>query len=199
MWQSDHEGACVFQAQVDLSQGLPGNKESTCQFRRGRRGRFNPQVGKIPCSRKWQPTSVFLPEKSHGQRSLVCYRPWGRKKSWGTHAILHPLFSLSHLICAKEAGDWSRALERQGSLCFADDNSSAHASSELLHVQIPGRHDSCSAHGSRSNHVPWICGDHIDMMAQGMDEADVHRWRDHQNLEVQDTVEIKSFIPRWCS
>ena len=28
-------------------------------------------VGKIPCRRKWQPTPVFLPGKSHGQRSLV--------------------------------------------------------------------------------------------------------------------------------
>ena len=31
---------------------------------------FNPQVGKIPWSRKWQPTPAFLPEKAHGQRSL---------------------------------------------------------------------------------------------------------------------------------
>ena len=30
---------------------------------------FNPWVGKIPWSKKWQPTLVFLPEKSHGQRS----------------------------------------------------------------------------------------------------------------------------------
>ena len=26
--------------------------------------------------RKWQPTSVFLPGKSHGQRSLAGYNPW---------------------------------------------------------------------------------------------------------------------------
>ena len=30
--------------------------------------------------RKWQPTPVFLPEKSHGQRSLVGYSPWGHKE-----------------------------------------------------------------------------------------------------------------------
>ena len=29
--------------------------------------------------RKWQPTPVFLPGKSHGQRSLVGYSPWGHK------------------------------------------------------------------------------------------------------------------------
>ena len=28
----------------------------------------------------WQPTPVFLPGESHGQRSLVGYSPWGRKK-----------------------------------------------------------------------------------------------------------------------
>ena len=32
-----------------------------------------PGWGKIPWRRKWQPTPVFLPGKSHGQRSLVGY------------------------------------------------------------------------------------------------------------------------------
>ena len=31
--------------------------------------------------RKWQPTPVFLPGKSHGQRRLEGYRPWGGKES----------------------------------------------------------------------------------------------------------------------
>ena len=30
--------------------------------------------------RKWQPTPVFLPGESHGQRSLVGYSPWGRTR-----------------------------------------------------------------------------------------------------------------------
>ena len=30
--------------------------------------------------RKWQPTPVFLPGESHGQRSLAGYSPWGRKE-----------------------------------------------------------------------------------------------------------------------
>ena len=42
---------------------------------------FNPWVGKVPWRRKWQPTPVFLPGESHGQRSLVDYRPWGCKES----------------------------------------------------------------------------------------------------------------------
>jgi len=29
--------------------------------------------------RKWRPTPVFLPEESHGQRSLAGYSPWGHK------------------------------------------------------------------------------------------------------------------------
>ena len=41
---------------------------------------FDPWVGKIPRRRKWQPAPVFLPRKSHGPRSLVSYRPWGRKE-----------------------------------------------------------------------------------------------------------------------
>ena len=44
------------------------------------RYRFNPWVGKIPRRGKWQPTTVFLAGKSHGQRSLVGYSPWGHKE-----------------------------------------------------------------------------------------------------------------------
>ena len=50
-------------------------------FSRGkRRPGFNPWVRKILWSRKWQPTSVFLPGKSHGQRSLAGYSPWDCKR-----------------------------------------------------------------------------------------------------------------------
>ena len=37
--------------------------------------------GKIPWRRKWQPTPVFLPGKSHGQRSLLGYSLWCPKES----------------------------------------------------------------------------------------------------------------------
>ena len=33
-----------------------------------------------PLKKKWQSTPVFLPGKSHGQRSLVGYNPQGHKK-----------------------------------------------------------------------------------------------------------------------
>ena len=44
------------------------------------RHKFNPWVRKIPWRRKGQPTPVFLPEKSHGQRSLTGYSSWGHKR-----------------------------------------------------------------------------------------------------------------------
>ena len=53
-------------------------KESTCQCRRCE---FDPWVRKIPWRRRWQPTPVFLPGESHGQRSLVCYSLWDHKES----------------------------------------------------------------------------------------------------------------------
>ena len=42
---------------------------------------FNPWIGKIPWSRAWQPTLVFLHGESHGQRSPAGYSPWGHKES----------------------------------------------------------------------------------------------------------------------
>ena len=45
-----------------------------------RRCRFDSWVSKISWRRKLQPTPVFLLGKSHGQRSLVGYSPWGRKR-----------------------------------------------------------------------------------------------------------------------
>ena len=44
-----------------------------------RRPRFNPWVRKIPWRRAWQPTPIFLPGESHGQKSLAGYSPWGCK------------------------------------------------------------------------------------------------------------------------
>ena len=44
-----------------------------------RGGMFDPWIRKMPWRRKWQPTPVFLPGKSHGQKSLVRYSPWGLK------------------------------------------------------------------------------------------------------------------------
>ena len=48
-------------------------------------GNVDPQ--KILNRKAWQPTPVFLPGESHGQRSLAGYSPWGPKESDMTEVI----------------------------------------------------------------------------------------------------------------
>ena len=56
-------------------------KESTCSaWDAGERSRFDPWVRKV-LEEEFQTNAVFLPGKSHGQRSLVGYSPWGYKES----------------------------------------------------------------------------------------------------------------------
>ena len=59
-----------------LEYGLPrwlNGKESTCNGGDTGDVGFNLWVGNISWRKKWQATPVFLPGKSHGQRSLVGY------------------------------------------------------------------------------------------------------------------------------
>ena len=49
---------------------------------------FDPWVGKICWRRTWQPTPVFLPGKSHRQRSLVGYSPWESDMTEQAHVTL---------------------------------------------------------------------------------------------------------------
>jgi len=70
--------------------GFPGgtsSKEPACQCRKRKRRGFSPCVGKIPWWRAWQPTPVFSPAESYGQRSLSGYSPWGHKGSDTTEVI----------------------------------------------------------------------------------------------------------------
>ena len=67
---------------------------------RCKRPTFDPWVGKIPWRRAWQPTTVFLPAESHGQRSLVGYSPKGHKESdmttvTSTHTSIMPLIVIA--------------------------------------------------------------------------------------------------------
>ena len=50
---------------------------------------FSPQIRKIPWRRAWQPTPVFLPGESHGQRNLAGCTPWGQKESDTIEATQH--------------------------------------------------------------------------------------------------------------
>jgi len=66
------------------SRGFPSgacSKEPACQGRGYKRYWFDLWFRKILWRRKWQPTQVFLPGKSHGQMSLEGYSPWGHKES----------------------------------------------------------------------------------------------------------------------
>ena len=77
------------------NKSFPGGsvvKESTCQCRRYRIHGFVSWVRKISWRRKWQPTPAFSPGKSHGQRRLAGYSPWGHKESdmtEHTHTHIH--------------------------------------------------------------------------------------------------------------
>ena len=65
-----------------LWRGLPwwlSGKTSACQ---SRRGGLDPCIRKIPERKKWQASPVFLPGKSHRQRSLIGYNSWGHKRVW---------------------------------------------------------------------------------------------------------------------
>ena len=54
---------------------------------------------------KWQSTPVFLPGKSHGQRSLVGYSPWGSKES-DTTERLHFILTREHTSWLTQASLW---------------------------------------------------------------------------------------------
>ena len=91
---SSHQGRCVFWS----SPGGASDKEPACQHRRYQRCGFDPWIRKIPWRRKWQPTPVFLPGESHGQRSLVGYSSRGCKESDMTEVTLHACISVFSLL-----------------------------------------------------------------------------------------------------
>ena len=64
------------------SKGGTNGREPACHCRSCRRGRCDAGGRRMPWRRAWQPTSVFLPRESHGQRSLVCYIVHRVAESW---------------------------------------------------------------------------------------------------------------------
>ena len=85
------------------------------------RARFDPWVRKIPWRRKWQPTPVFLPGESRGQRSLVGYSPWGHKESdtteWQTLYIYiyiyMYIYNIVHKLESRLPGEISTTSDKQ--------------------------------------------------------------------------------------
>ena len=97
-----------------------GVKESACQCRRCWRHRFHPWVGKIPWRRAGQPTPIFLPGESHGQRSLGGYSLRGHKESDMTER----LSMYTHIHASYKDTSGSEGLEalipREGILLSGD-------------------------------------------------------------------------------
>ena len=76
--------ACANQSMWGFPGGS-GSKESTCNAG----DRVWSLGGEDPLEKEWQPTPVFLPMKSHGQRSLAGYSPWEQRvrHDWTTNTL----------------------------------------------------------------------------------------------------------------
>ena len=81
---------------IFLNAGFSGGSDSKASIcLQCRTHRFDPWVGKIPWRGEWQPTPVFLPGDSHGQRSLVGLQSMGSQRvghdrETSTFACSHP-------------------------------------------------------------------------------------------------------------
>ena len=152
----------------DFPNGSSG-KESTCQCSRCR---FDPWVGKIPWSRKWLPAPVFLPGKSHGQRSLAGYSPKGCKESDMTkHKEVSPIFlcpwmetriydTFPHTCPHSRSKDWfqGRSRELKAGLPWALCLSRSHTPEEMAWPLPAKRTQQWCERLPESHHLcPW-CG-----------------------------------------
>ena len=98
--------------------GFPGStngEEPACQRRRCKRHWLDPGSGRCPWRRAWQPTPVFLPGKSFGQRSLEGYSQRGRRvgHDWSDLAstragssISRPLLCFPCVFCQTSQETW---------------------------------------------------------------------------------------------
>ena len=85
LWRTGPTEMDVYRLKIKLSRyrGFPGGavaKNPPANAANAGDLRFSPWVGKIPWRWTWQPTPVFFTGKSHGQRSLAAYSPWGHKE-----------------------------------------------------------------------------------------------------------------------
>ena len=106
MWLGFGQWKCGF------PDGVSG-KEPTCQCKRYKRRGFNPWVRKIPWRRAWQPTPVFLPRESHGQRNLTDYSPWGCKELDTTEETWHSEMWIDmHALYPRRSSDEIASLDQ---------------------------------------------------------------------------------------
>ena len=71
-----------------------------------------PESGRSPWRREWQPTPVFLPGKSHGQRNVVGYSPWGPR--------------VRHNLATKQQQSVFVSLKGLLTMCFENKKSRGH-------------------------------------------------------------------------
>ena len=98
---------------INYCLNFPGGSDgkSVC-LQYGRPG-FNPWAGKILWRRKWQPTLIFLPVESHGQRSLADYSPRGHNESDMTECAYH-VCKLRHHLDSLKHKEMSQGVKAQG-------------------------------------------------------------------------------------
>ena len=78
------------------------SKQSSCQCRRCKRGGGSiPGLERLHLRKKWQPTPVLLPGKSHGQRSLVGFSQWRCKDSNTNEQITHVKWQPIYQSCQR--------------------------------------------------------------------------------------------------
>ena len=96
--------------------GDSGGKEPICQCRRLKRCEFS-GWGRIPWKRAWQPTPVFLPGGSHGQRILVGYSPGRHKESDTTEWLTHNRNTFKKKPFVMHIATFSVSPSHRGLLC----------------------------------------------------------------------------------
>ena len=115
---------------------------------------FNSWVRKIPWRREGQSTLVFLPGKSHGQRRLAGYSPWGRKESDTTERqIPHHHHSITRYKKTKKSNrHFWRARSKSWVLCMPTTHHTVKAAGEppkLLLRPDPWTHPYSPSKGNR--------------------------------------------------
>ena len=114
--------------------GGASGKEPVCQCRRCERCWFDPWVGKVLWRRKWQPTPVFFPGGSPGQRILAGCSPRGRQESdtTGQLTLSHCLLSgFSEILLAGTV--WELKVEVREQHALERRSLSPHLSARFIH------------------------------------------------------------------
>ena len=154
--EGQQEGDFTFKQTVSpnkVFQVAPVVKNPPANADRPKKPGFDPWVGKIPWRRAWQLTPVFLPGKSHGQRSLVGCSPYRHTKyrTW--------LKQLSTHDCLTRVG---RTTWMPNSL--TPNPYSAPCPGRLFHISVPQFHhlqngDNGLFHGSAVK-ITWV---HVEL------------------------------------